>query len=254
MVVKKSSSKPNRALKSSGGTPAAAQKKRTKINSKGGSSLQPLKATLKETDKGKKDERERRGDKKVVSQKTTSIQSTSTSSSKSTKKKTSTAKEGQSQKTIASNAQTNKKQKAAPTAPVAEKSSKTKQASVRGEKRTASSDVVNSNAKRKKTYEHAYEDPDWQGNEDDSGSVASGVMDEDFCWECGVSTLNNEDDWDNVVLCDRCDAEYHLRCAGLDRVPRRSFICKRCVQEENAFKDLSFNIGDQFKAGYHLFF
>jgi hypothetical protein len=95
-------------------------------------------------------------------------------------------------------------------------------------------------------FEHAYEDPNWIGNEDESGSVASGAMEEDFCWECGQSTLNSTN-WNNVLLCDVCEGEYHLHCSGLERIPRTTFVCKRCIEEKEAFQGLNFNVSDVFK-------
>jgi hypothetical protein len=101
-----------------------------------------------------------------------------------------------------------------------------------------------------KEYQHAYEDPNWEGNEDETGSVDSGVMEEDFCFECGISTLANADEWNNVILCDRCDAEYHLKCVGLEVVPRREYICRKCVSEVENMKDLKFDVGEKFKVSF----
>lgn len=95
-------------------------------------------------------------------------------------------------------------------------------------------------------YKHAYEDPNWQGNEDDAGSVESGLLEEDFCCECGASTLTGSD-WKSVIICDICEGEYHLQCLGLDRIPRATFICPPCMEEANEQRHLKFNVSDVFR-------
>jgi len=94
-----------------------------------------------------------------------------------------------------------------------------------------------------KEHAHAYDDPDWEGNDDDNGSVASGVLEEDYCYVCGDSTLN-ADQWNNVVLCDVCDGEYHLKCVGLDKLPTDSFVCYKCVKEREQQKNVVFNVSN----------
>lgn len=95
-------------------------------------------------------------------------------------------------------------------------------------------------------YKHAYEDPNWLGNEDEAGSVASGVLEEDFCCECGLSTLDS-DAWSNVIICDVCEGEYHLHCLKMDRAPRSTFVCVRCIREVEEQKGLKFNVSDIFR-------
>lgn len=90
-------------------------------------------------------------------------------------------------------------------------------------------------------YAHAYEDPNWLGNEDDNGSVASGLLEEDFCLVCGHSTLGS-DTWNSVVLCDICEGEYHLQCIGLSKLPPSAFICQRCEVEEQVQKNLRYTV------------
>lgn len=94
-------------------------------------------------------------------------------------------------------------------------------------------------------YKHAYEDPNWLGNEDETGSVASGVLEEDFCCECGASTLETPETWSNVILCDICDGEYHLKCIGLKSLPE-NYICRRCLKEQDHLYKLNFNLTDTF--------
>ena len=101
-------------------------------------------------------------------------------------------------------------------------------------------------ASQPETFDHAYEDPNWLGNEDDSGSVASGVLEEDYCFECGKSTMDCLG-LNNVVLCDVCDGEYHLSCAGLEKLPRSTFVCHRCIEEQEQQKNLRFNVCEVFR-------
>lgn len=84
------------------------------------------------------------------------------------------------------------------------------------------------------------------GNEDDKGSVVSAILDEDICYLCGQYTLNG-DEWDNVIMCDLCDGEYHLPCQGLECTPEGSFVCTKCVEDESFYKDVHFNVSDTFK-------
>ena len=78
---------------------------------------------------------------------------------------------------------------------------------------------------------------DGSGNSDDDGTVASGILDENICFECGMETIG-EPDWEKLFLCDRCDGEYHLNCCYLKVAPRKSkeFTCRRCKDE---FENLS---------------
>jgi hypothetical protein len=88
----------------------------------------------------------------------------------------------------------------------------------------------------------------WSGNSDDEGSVNSGMLDEDICYECGLDTTG-ESDWSKLLICEKCDGEYHLKCVNLENVPRHRFICPRCLQEEDAFRGLKYQVGcNEFKA------
>jgi hypothetical protein len=97
----------------------------------------------------------------------------------------------------------------------------------------------------KVVFRHAYEDPNWEGNEDDRGSVASGILEEDFCQICGLSTLA-AGSWSNVILCDVCDSEYHIPCLKMNKVPRSMFVCYKCNKETDAMKNLRF-VSDVFR-------
>lgn len=86
----------------------------------------------------------------------------------------------------------------------------------------------------------------FSGNEDDKGSVVSALLEEDICYHCGLGTMNG-DEWGEVVMCDLCDGEYHLRCQGLESTPEGSFVCTKCVDDENHFKDMRFEVSSCFK-------
>lgn len=102
------------------------------------------------------------------------------------------------------------------------------------------------------TYSHDYENPEWEGNENDEGSVASGILEEDFCHFCGNSTLSSES-WNNVILCDICDAEYHTSCLKLEKIPRSTFVCYKCLNETEAMKNMRFNVSDIFRVSAFVF-
>lgn len=86
------------------------------------------------------------------------------------------------------------------------------------------------------------------GNEDDKGSVVSAILDEDICCECGLSTLDCLGD-QSVVMCDLCDSETHISCAGFTRAPAEddSFICRRCSEDHKFYQQYNFNVSDYFK-------
>jgi hypothetical protein len=109
--------------------------------------------------------------------------------------------------------------------------------------KAVSSHDVESSAK---VFEHAYEDPNWEGNENEEGSVASGILEEDFCQSCGLSTLSSEG-WNSVILCDVCDAEFHVSCLKMNKPPRSTFVCYKCIDESEAMKNLRFNVSDVFR-------
>mgnify|MGYP000440635501 CR=1 FL=1 len=81
----------------------------------------------------------------------------------------------------------------------------------------------------------------WEGNSDSDGSVDTGALEENVCFECGECTTD-EPDWDSLVICDRCSGDYHLKCVGLDIVPRKGWICPRCKADEYSFAGLKYNV------------
>jgi len=86
---------------------------------------------------------------------------------------------------------------------------------------------------------------DWSGNSESDGSVDTACLDENVCYECGEGTSDlSKEELDTIVLCDCCDGEYHLKCVGLERMPRQSveFVCPRCREDEKQFKDLTYDI------------
>ena len=50
---------------------------------------------------------------------------------------------------------------------------------------------------------------------------------DDRCLVCDRSTQGTSE----VLLCDGCDGEVHLRCAGLERVPEGDWLCAACAPE-----------------------
>lgn len=85
------------------------------------------------------------------------------------------------------------------------------------------------------------------GNEDDRGSVVSAILDEDICYTCGLCTLDDPDNWNNVVMCDTCDGEYHLKCQGLECTPEGAFFCTRCKRDEEFYRDFRYEVSESFK-------
>jgi len=84
----------------------------------------------------------------------------------------------------------------------------------------------------------------WDGNSESDGSVNSGVLDENQCFECGLYSGN--EDWGKVALCDVCDGEYHFECTGLVQLPRLSWTCNACVQERNWFMKMKHYVHASF--------
>lgn len=86
---------------------------------------------------------------------------------------------------------------------------------------------------------------DWSGNSDSKGSVDSACLDENVCFECGESTAGmTPEECAQMILCDRCDGEFHIKCVKLESMPRSSvqFTCPRCLEDERQFKGLAYDI------------
>lgn len=105
--------------------------------------------------------------------------------------------------------------------------------------------------KGKKEIKSVIYNEDWEGYSDEEGSVESGVLDEKVCCDCGVRT-NRKKEWEELVLCDVCDSEYHMKCVGLERTRTRALVwtCPRCLDEEANFASLSFSGGQKFQVQY----
>jgi hypothetical protein len=84
------------------------------------------------------------------------------------------------------------------------------------------------------------------GNADDQGSVVSAILEEDICFQCGLSTIS-ADGWGEVIMCDVCDGEYHCSCQNLTSAPEGSFVCLKCTGDEAHYKNYSFEIPNRFK-------
>jgi len=138
--------------------------------------------------------------------------------------------------------------------PAKPKSSATKE-SLRKETKAGKNKKKNGKNKKKKRNSGALEpvfkkvrklySTKFEGNSDSEGSIDSAALDEDICFECGTNTLY-EQNWESLLICDRCSGEYHLKCVGLDMIPRRGWICRSCKQEMDSFEGLNYSM-DEFE-------
>lgn len=80
----------------------------------------------------------------------------------------------------------------------------------------------------------------WDGNSDSLGSVNSGILEENVCFECGIET--SSEDYNKILLCDVCDGEFHLSCSRVTHVPHHSWTCHLCRGERLWFSALKFDI------------
>lgn len=60
------------------------------------------------------------------------------------------------------------------------------------------------------------------------------VQEAGTCSKCGKK--ENPDDEDQMLICDGCDLEIHVSCAGLDSVPEGDFLCDKCLDVMSARK------------------
>jgi PHD-finger len=73
---------------------------------------------------------------------------------------------------------------------------------------------------------------------DDAWSVDSAVLEEDVCSICGMDTKWGILD-KSIILCDRCDGEFHVQCltdVSPVRVSVKNWVCVLCKEE---LKELS---------------
>jgi len=76
----------------------------------------------------------------------------------------------------------------------------------------------------------------------DNYSVASGILDEEICWDCGHSTRNG--DYSRILVCEQCSGDFHLDCVGLQKVPRISWTCRPCQIEIGSLSTLNYTVED----------
>ena len=53
---------------------------------------------------------------------------------------------------------------------------------------------------------------------------------EESCAHCGGSTCLSDPRCDEVLICDGCEAQVHLRCAALAAVPEEDWFCRGCAE------------------------
>ena len=64
-------------------------------------------------------------------------------------------------------------------------------------------------------------DDDVDVDADDEDAAVGEEEDTDRCWTCG--------EVGELLLCDGCDAPYHVGCVGLDAAPEGDWSCERCA-------------------------
>lgn len=71
-------------------------------------------------------------------------------------------------------------------------------------------------------------------NPDENKLQRAPWQDTDTCRVCGV-----DEDYESIMLCDKCDAEYHTYCLNppLERVPEGTWFCPECVALDKVFPD-----------------
>jgi len=54
------------------------------------------------------------------------------------------------------------------------------------------------------------------------------------CRECGCRKCGGKEDANNQILCDECDAAYHLKCLGMTSLPTEDeWFCPECKNDDN---------------------
>jgi hypothetical protein len=82
-------------------------------------------------------------------------------------------------------------------------------------------------------------------DDDGEGELQSRVT-EGRCSVCMGSTMEDDcEDDDDILLCDRCNAEAHLKCLHIKSVPSTEWYCSVCADRQTARESRSH--GGRFK-------
>ena len=78
-------------------------------------------------------------------------------------------------------------------------------------------------------------------NSSSSSSSSSSMVKAAAATVAGCRVCKKDDDYTNIVLCDRCNGEYHLYCLQppLEKLPRCLWFCDECVAQGHGWSDVS---------------
>jgi len=56
------------------------------------------------------------------------------------------------------------------------------------------------------------------------------------CKECGCNICGKKDNPDQMIICDECHLNFHIKCLGLTEIPEDDFYCQKCKREDTTIK------------------